>query len=285
MISSDPSYSQHWHFVGSPGGIDDPLGNIEKIWDEYSGAGIAVGVYDSGIELDHPDLAANYDPSLHVIIDGGTLSGEPHNTSDAAHGTGVAGILAAAANNGLLGVGVAWGSSITSINILDPASPIYLNSIDVTDFLSAIGQMTNFDVVNNSWNAIDPQYFSNNNLFSGFYFDIDAQFALVSENGRAGLGTILVQGVANNNVDAQYSGLNVSRHTITVAAIQEDGSPWQFASNVGSNYGACVLVTAPGKSIYTTDLTGADGGNPGGDYGLAIGGTSSRRLWSRASSR
>ena len=85
--------------------------------------------------------------------------------------------------------------------------------------------MTNFDVVNNSWNAIDPQYFSNNNLFSGFYFDIDAQFALVSENGRAGLGTILVQGVANNNVDAQYSGLNVSRHTITVAAIQEDGSP------------------------------------------------------------
>ena len=44
-----------------------------------------------------------------------------------------------------------------------------------------------------------------------------------SANGRGGLGTVIVQGVGNDNIDAQYSGLNASRFTITVAGIQEDG--------------------------------------------------------------
>ena len=40
MHPDDPLYSQQWHLTR--------LGNIEKIWDEYSGAGIHVGVYDFG---------------------------------------------------------------------------------------------------------------------------------------------------------------------------------------------------------------------------------------------
>ena len=66
MIPSDPLYAQQWHFVGSRR-HRRPLGNIEKIWDEYSGAGIHVGVYDTGVELDHPDLVGNYDASLEVM--------------------------------------------------------------------------------------------------------------------------------------------------------------------------------------------------------------------------
>jgi subtilisin family serine protease len=65
MHSSDPLYGQQWHLAA--------IGDIETIWDEYSGAGIHVGVYDSGVELDHPDLAGNYDAGREVLIDGTTL--------------------------------------------------------------------------------------------------------------------------------------------------------------------------------------------------------------------
>ena len=49
MHPNDPLYSQQWHLTR--------LGDIEKIWDEYSGAGVHVGVYDTGVETTHPDLA------------------------------------------------------------------------------------------------------------------------------------------------------------------------------------------------------------------------------------
>ena len=81
MIPSDPLYAQQWHFVGALGGISDPLGNIEKIWDEYSGAGIQSASMTTASLLTHPDLAANYDPSLRVIIDGTPIDGEPNATT------------------------------------------------------------------------------------------------------------------------------------------------------------------------------------------------------------
>ena len=62
----------------------------------------------------------------------------------------------------------------------------------------------------------------------------------IRESAAAASARSLFKGVGNFNVDAQYSGLNASRFTISVAGIQEDG----FAASF-SNYGACVLVTAP----------------------------------------
>lgn len=98
---------------------------------------------------------------------------------------------------------------------------------------------------------------------SGGWVPTNDEFGYASELGREGLGTINVQGAGNNNIDSQFSGLNASRFTITVAGIQEDGFPANFA-----NYGACILVTAPATGIYSTDLSGADGFNAGGDRGV-----------------
>jgi subtilisin-like proprotein convertase family protein len=258
MHPSDPLYAQQWHF--------SRLGNIEKIWDEFSGAGIHVGAYDTGIDLAHPDLAANYDPSREVVIDGVKLSGGVNIPatqfgSPPAHGTAVMGLIIAGANNGTGGTGVAWGAGLTSVNIGDTTSPIYLHSADLTDFLAAFHQMTNFDVANHSWNFTGSDYDPLSNLYGiGGYSRVNTEYDYVSANGRGGLGTIVIQGVANSNVDGQLSGLNVSRFTITVAGTQNDG----FASDF-SNYGACVLVTAPSTNIVTTDISGSEGANPG-DY-------------------
>jgi subtilisin-like proprotein convertase family protein len=244
MQPTDPLYPQQWHFT--------KLGNIEKIWDEFSGAGIHIGVYDGGVALDHPDLAGNYDPSREVVIDGIKLSGavnipatDPNETP--AHGTAVAGLITASANNGEGIVGAAWGASLTGINIFDTTSPIYLRSADFTDFRAAFHQMTNFEVTNHSWNG--PSIYDPLGNLYGSGFTGSGEFDYASANGRGGLGTVIVQSATNQNLDAQGEGMNVSRFTITVAGTQQDG----FAADF-SNYGACVLVTAPAVLILTTDI-------------------------------
>lgn len=63
---ADPLYLDQWHF--------DLLGDIETIWEDYTGDGVKVGIYDTGIQIDHPDLVANYDASLQISI-----NGEVHN--------------------------------------------------------------------------------------------------------------------------------------------------------------------------------------------------------------
>jgi subtilisin-like proprotein convertase family protein len=245
---NDPFYAQQWQFT--------KLGNIEKVWDEYSGAGVHVGVYDDGVQSAHPDLAANYGASRHVVINGSPVGGEPNATTPSAHGTAVTGILGAVANNGEGVVGVAWGATLTSVPILDPDGPIYMNAMDGTNSVAAFHQMTNFDITNNSWNGIPNDFHPTLNINdpSARFRYFNLEFANASEFGRNGLGTIVVQAAGNDNVDGQGCGLNGSRYTMTVAGTQEDG----FAFDE-SNYGACILVTAPGVLVGTTDLVGAAG--------------------------
>ena len=85
---------------------------------------------------------------------------------------------------------------------------------------------------------------------------VDAgHFAWLSANGRGGLGTIVVKAAGNETLNANGDGVNASRHTITVAATEDTG----FVADY-SNFGACILVTAPAASV-TTDLMGTGGDN------------------------
>jgi subtilisin family serine protease len=76
--------------------------NIGDIWDDYTGWGVTVGVYDSGIEAAMPYNAnlefAGDDPGPDYAA-----MGVEHND---AHGTAVAGIIAAE-QNGTGTVGIA----------------------------------------------------------------------------------------------------------------------------------------------------------------------------------
>src|SRR5262249_48202186 len=61
----DNLFSSQWHLQNTAIGI----GNIQLIWDQYTGAGVHVGIYDEGIQSDHYDLNNNYDASRHLMID------------------------------------------------------------------------------------------------------------------------------------------------------------------------------------------------------------------------
>jgi subtilisin family serine protease len=64
------------------------------------GAGVRVAVIDTGVELGHPDLPSN-------ALSGNFVDNDRHAFDEDAHGTAVAGIIAAVPNNGIGIVGVA----------------------------------------------------------------------------------------------------------------------------------------------------------------------------------
>ncbi|WP_114287774.1 S8 family serine peptidase [Candidatus Halocynthiibacter alkanivorans] len=264
MQPTDPRYSSQWQFT--------LLGDIETLWDEYSGEGVAVAVYDTGIDYSHPDLDDNYDASQQYnrrFADDGL----PDSGSDP-HGTAVAGIIAAE-NNGSGIIGVAWGSSLTSVD--------YLNLVQykpASDYADAMRYMSNFDVVNNSWGSFGNYSASVDVTRAGSRSQADhiaLQYAV--QTGRGGLGTVVTKAAGNDANDsallrsdgiignAQGEGLNTVREIITVAATDSSGEAKSY-----SNWGSNILLTAPAAS-FTTDMTGASG-YASGSYTSGFGGTS-----------
>lgn len=241
----DPLFASQWHF-----GF---LGDIETIWDEYTGDGVAVGVYDDGLQYSHWDLAPNYDASLEVTVGGSTIDPDPTASGDP-HGTSVAGLIAAA-NNGMGGVGVAHGASLTGVNIF--SGPADINN-NFAGFLEAADQLENFDVVNHSWGSF-PSF---NPLYVPGDQQVIAEYEEALALGRGGLGTVQVQAAGNDSSNADGDWMNSSRATVTVGAFDDDGDASWY-----SNHGASLLVSAPtsGDSLVgnarqvTTDLLGSSG--------------------------
>lgn len=206
---TDPLYASQWHFA--------LLGDIETIWDDYTGVGVNVGVYDSGVDYNHVDLNDNYDSSLHIVDDFGNPV-DPFPSLGSAHGTACAGLIGAEAGNGQGGVGVAYGVTITGVDIFDPSKFSNVNSNLVAGFMSSVRQAAdNFDVMSNSWGSTPEYHHSQsllhtpNNTGDTFSAHLHQEYGLLSQNGRGGLGTVVVQAAGNDNLNANGSGDNASR--------------------------------------------------------------------------
>jgi len=246
MTPNDPLYAQQWHFA--------LIGDIETIWNEFTGDGVTVAVYDEGVQYTHPDLAANYDASMHLVENDFVYDGAPI-FSDHAHGTACAGLIGAVANNGVGGVGVAFDVMMTSVNYLEV---IQYGSAALME--AGLLWAANFDVMSNSWGYSD-QFLPEQNLSDRFSDAalIDDGYEAIAALGRGGLGTVVVQAAGNDAVNANSDGINVSRFTITVAATEDTGIAATY-----SNWGPNILVAAPAASV-TTDMLANAGYNTDSD--------------------
>ncbi len=253
----NPSYGQQWHIPRTFGTLQD------RIWAEYTGRGVKVGVFDDGVEKTSADLRANYNAAAELRINGTVV--DP-SVGAGNHGTAVAGIIAAAANNNIGGVGIAHGASITGFNIF--------TGVGADNFLTSIRAMSTMDVANNSWGWVDK--FAGAPAVSGSWGQqFVAALKTAADTGRAGLGTIIVNAAGNEGLDqrdANSSMFNASRYTITVGAIGQDGDVAAYSTRGGS-----VFVSAPssggGQGITTTDRSGTVGYSST-DVTNAFGGTS-----------
>jgi len=255
---SDKHFAWQWSLFSQYGA------NVLPVWNDYTGEGIRVAVFDQGIDGSHPDLDGNL--SLALSRDAATLSGDglPERSGDN-HGTAVAGVIAAERNGAGI-VGVAYGADLVSIY-----SPL---NESVSIFGSRVANAYSYartagtDVVNDSWG------FGNLFLGGANYAFVDdfasPNFAAAGRElydlaalGRDGLGTIVVQSAGNAygyGDDTNLHNFQNSRYVITVAASDYFGQAADYSSP-----GASILVAAPGgerggaSGIVSTDRVGAAG--------------------------
>lgn len=130
---NDPQYSELYglHNTSNPGAdISAPLA-----WDLSKGSrNNVIGVVDTGVDYNHPDLAANMwsAPTAFTVIIGQraiTCGAGTHGFNavtrtcdpmdDHSHGTHVSGTIGAVGNNGTGVVGVNWTASMMAIKMMD----------------------------------------------------------------------------------------------------------------------------------------------------------------------
>lgn len=101
-------------FRGKQWGLDKI--SAEAAWEVTRGTGILVAVVDTGVDLTHPDLAANIvGPGADLVDPAGADGAQDEN----GHGTHVAGIIAAVAGNGAGIAGVAPEARLLPVRVLD----------------------------------------------------------------------------------------------------------------------------------------------------------------------
>ncbi|XP_075467534.1 proprotein convertase subtilisin/kexin type 4 isoform X2 [Ascaphus truei] len=118
VVPTDPWFHKQWYMNNDV----TPDLNVLTAWSRgYTGRGVVVTILDDGIEKDHPDLSENYDPMASYDFNSNDPDPQPrYNPSDEnRHGTRCAGEVAAVANNGICGAGLAYNARIGGVRMLD----------------------------------------------------------------------------------------------------------------------------------------------------------------------
>jgi subtilisin family serine protease len=128
-FGTDPMLSQQWALA------DPDAVGAQEAWTQSTGAGVLVAVLDTGMQVDHPDLAGSVwtnpgetpgngrDDDRNGIVDdvhGANMFDMTSNVDDDnGHGTHVAGIIAARHGNAVGGSGLAPDATIMPVKVLD----------------------------------------------------------------------------------------------------------------------------------------------------------------------
>ncbi len=103
-LPDDAYFSYQWGFRQAG------FGNV---WQHAGARSVLVAVLDTGVDGSQPDLAGAVLPEIDLVDAGEATAGD-----DNGHGTAVAGVIAAIANNGLGGAGVCGACSILPIKVM-----------------------------------------------------------------------------------------------------------------------------------------------------------------------
>ena len=214
--------------------------NLPDAWKITTGSkSVKVGIMDTGIKADHPDLTDNVDRELSKsFIDG--ISDEVALTDSNGHGTHVAGIIGAVGNNGTGVAGTCWNIDLVSLKVLNDNG----NKDKLSDIIDAI-------------NYAEAKNIKILSLSASFEGHISKSF----EETISNYSGLLVCSAGNRNLNIEtankyskiYPSIYTSDNIISVAASNVDDKIWKTDDYEGSNYGlVSVDLAAPGASIYST---------------------------------
>jgi subtilisin family serine protease len=223
-------------------------------WDVWTGSSsFVVGMCDSGILLNHQDLAANIWQNPGEIAGNGIdddgngyvddkngwdfFNNDSNPTDDNGHGTHTAGTVGAVGNNGLGVTGVCWNVKLAALKIGSASG-----SISVTAAINAINYCVGkgIKVSNHSWGG-GAASSALNAAISNARTAGHLIVAAAGNGGSDGRGD-------NNDSLPSYPASYTQDNIIAVAAIDNDNKLAAF-----SNYGVTsVDLAAPGVTIASS---------------------------------
>ncbi len=253
----DPFFTSQWHLEnrdsrGLPLGPDT---NPRAAWPISQGKGVLVAICDSGFEVAHPDLTAQAAGAAHYDFTRNRLG----TAAYLPHGTSVAGLAAATANNSIGVAGLAPAAGLLNLVIFDAFANI-VSEERLMDMYQYRPQEVG--VQNHSWGNADVTLSQPGPLE-------EVGVANAISLGRGGRGVVMVRSGGNERTitgNANHDGAANDPRVIAVAAVRRDGRVANY-----SNPGACILVGAPSGDqddpfaptdlVLTTDQEGSRGYN------------------------
>jgi subtilisin family serine protease len=242
---NDPEYPNQW-------GLEKI--NAPAAWDVVTGTtDVVIAVVDAGIDATHPELSGqlwqnpgeiagngNDDDNNGYVDDiyGWNFVNNNTDLSDnTGHGTEVAGIIAAATNNGIGIAGMCWQCRLMIVKVVQPGGVANYSDIATGVVYAAQkgAKVINISLGGNS-----------------------DSITLKTAIAYAAQTAVIVAGAGNDNSSAPFYPAAYDDYVLAVAGTS------QTDAKVGtSNYGRWVDVCAPGENIRTTFV--------GGGYGSASG--------------
>lgn len=245
--NNDPLYPGQWHLDATGQNKSLPGADImaDEAWSLTTGdASVIIAVHDDGVDVDHPEFAgkivyANGARSTENVLRNELLGGK------GSHGTAVAGVAAALAENAAGGRGVCPECSVMPMLIFEGAVPGSLNVDDATvadDMTAAVD--AGAAVINASWGPVggDPALIEEPPGGPAPQLSpvvIDA-FNYAETQGRGGLGTLIVYAAGNDNQDTARNPYLARPSILAVAAVDDQGRKSGYSS-----FGAEVDIAAP----------------------------------------
>ena len=261
-IPNDPRFPELYGMrnTGQTGGTPGADIRAANAWDVFTGdPNLKIGIIDTGVDYNHPDLAANvwtnpgeipgnnldddsngYVDDVHGY-DFVNNDGDPFD--DNGHGSHCAGTIAGVGNNNLGVTGVNWNAKVVGIKFLSGSgSGSTAGAISGVQYAIAIGCR----LTSNSWGG------------GGFS---QALLDVINAAGAAGQLFVAASGNSSANTDTNphYPSAYDSPYIISVAATDHNDNLASF-----SNFGATTVdIAAPGVNILSCQ--------PGGGYQLLSG--------------
>jgi subtilisin family serine protease len=209
---NDPGFVSEWHLAK----IQSP-----QAWNVTTGSpSVVVAIIDTGVHATHPDLASNMVPGWNFVKSNS-------DTSDVlGHGTAVAGVIAAAGNNGIGVAGVSWQSRMMPLVVVDENDlAAYSNIAEAIQYAADRGvRLINISI---GGGAQSPTLQS----------AVDYAWSK---------GALIFASAMNNGASDPYYPA-ACNHVMAVSATDSSDHLASF-----SNYGNWIAISAPGAGILTT---------------------------------
>ena len=219
---------------------------------------VTIAMFDSGVTLDHPDLADNLLADLawdsyyeRTLAETKLMTGTSDNGG---HGTAVAGVLAAVTNNGTGVAGASYNANLLPVKVVNDTngntntSALARAYAYLFDLINE-GRVSNVRVVNMSLGGYGDT-FADDDLLRESISDARDDYGIltVCAGGNGKNGQPLTEPCYPGDYD----------DCISVTALEADGTNISW-----SDYNKYKDISAPGRSIWTTSANGGYGKQSG----------------------